>query len=332
MRDSARQIHIICKPKKLIRFTININENLSAMWSEMGTEIVVPKGVFYFSVLAAIVSIVLLFPYGATLEFVPWLADLTYFFDVSQMLSFFFLLIVAGAWLRASVPRFKVRFWYLLFVALMILLFFCLEQLFVGDSIATDFFARSKIEQRLPEPVLTVAVMNFAQTLFGRTFSLNVPNSTPSDFVLRQWTITLVGFFFLAQPQMKWSGKRRFLCGILFLSLLVYVSLARVVRLQHSPLDVAASLGFGVILVWPFLFLLAEAKGNPPESDIYYCFVFSALVTFGCFVTIATKPNWPAIWVLLVLAAPIFIAIRKALRVWGIRELGHSKVGATENA
>jgi hypothetical protein len=279
----------------------------------MATAIAIPKNVFYSSILIAIVSMIFLFPFGVTVPLVQWLADVGYAFDIAQMLSFFFIILLLNSWLQNSHTRILDRLKYLLLAALGLLIFFCIEQLFVGDSIATGFFARQKLTARLPEPYLTQTVMNMAQNLFGRAFSANVLNSTPSDFALRQWTITILGLFFLDQPQMKLSSFKKNLSRIILFSALIYLSFARVVRLQHTPLDIAVSLGFGIILVWPLLFLAAEATNNPPGTDIYYSFVFAYLVIFGGFVTIANSPNWPTAWLFLLLFAPAFFAVRFGL-------------------
>jgi hypothetical protein len=276
--------------------------------------ILVPEEIFYSSIIIALLSMFFLIPYSAFAQYNSTLVYLSGAFDSFQMVSFFILLVVIGSWLKASRFDRKERVVMLFLIAFLILLLFCVQQLLVADSISTEFFGRVKIDSREPEPWLTTTVTTYAKAIFGGRVSTGIDNATPSDFVLRQWTITLLSFLFLSQRQLKWRILSKRIIQVILILILLYISFARYVRLQSAPLDMAVSLGLGNIMIWPILFLIAEVGSAPPDSDIYYSFAFSCIILLACFSVVAKNPSWPGIWLLLLPAVPAFVLARYMLR------------------
>jgi hypothetical protein len=274
----------------------------------------VSEGVFYSSIGAVLLSMIIFFSLSSFARYDLVLGYITWPFDILQLASFWVVLYVIDSWVKTSRPRFRNRVLILLTISVFLIALFCIQQLFVGDSIASEFFGRIKVSTRMEEPILTKTVSRIAEIIFGNSLRLDNLNAAPSDFVLRQWTITLVAFLVLSQPQLKWKTFRKRIVQASFIFTFLFVAFARYARLQAAPLDIAITLGVGNIMVWPILFLWAEAGSTPPDPDIYYSFVFSSFILIAGFATIAKDPTWPFVWYLLILFAPLFFLARYGLK------------------
>jgi len=213
----------------------------------------VARSLFYSSLALSIILLVFLSPFNYPLYPNKALEYLTYWLDpiIFQIGTLGALLLLVYIWLGRRHPERKfydIRSPFMCVSAFIVLLFF-LEVRF-DNFFASMFFGIESYWQPLEEPFIT----SWIEKVSGIQIIVT-GDSTPSGFALRQWILTLGIFLILDQPDLYL--KKRYGNAVRSISslALIYVSLARIIRLAHVPTDIAVSIALGTIIFWGVFFL-----------------------------------------------------------------------------
>jgi len=252
---------------------------------------IIPKGLFNWSLLISVVSLLLLSPFSEALPIMPWFAQIVYYFDLVQLLSFLVTLVLLSKWIKTLKPTSITA---PILVAFIVVLLFAFETKFVGDSFGVNFFGFEKPVSPFEEPLITKWIKQFET---GSPY-----NSAPSDFVIRQWIILLMGCFAAGQPQLRFKGKTTLK---IFLSIsVIYVVFGRLFRLAHTPIDVAISIVLATFMFWSTILLIAIVTGVPIDVDIKSRYSILCLLSIAFFMLVS---NNPVAWVYLIFAFPLIV-------------------------
>lgn len=204
-----------------------------------------------------------------------------YLFDILQLLSFIILLIMIWQFLY-------IRKRTILLIILILLVFAGLE-LYWGNSFAEKFFSHPAVKPEFfEEPFL----FNFVKSKIATLDSGVANNSSPSGFAFRQWFITLLALSLLIRNNKRPKKKRgwsKFLT-IFFITSFVYVALARVLRQQHTPLDVAIAMCLGSAVFFLSMFIVDAIFRIKIDKELYHFHLTSVIVLLIIFMTISYNP------------------------------------------
>jgi hypothetical protein len=267
---------------------------------DQSRDFTIPEGLFNWSLLVTVVCLLVMSPIREALPPVPVVAALFYAFDWVQLGSFVIVGALLWMWMTAIGIRPRQRGLFLILV----LMAFVVETWLIGDSFGVVFFGFKRPDSPFPEPPFTQ---------FIKLFQSRSPlNSAPSDFAIRQWAITLIGFFVLDQP--RFVLKKRTPLKILFSICAVYVICARLFRLAHTPADIGVSLAMASFGFWSIALLIAIGLGVSLSRDIESRYSIVCCLTVAYFILVSNNPLG---WICILFAFPVLAWISATTaRTW----------------
>ena len=202
-----------------------------------------------------------------------------YLFDILQLLSFIILSIMIWQFLHIRKGT----------ILLITLILFLGLELYWGNSFAEKFFSHPAVKPEFfEEPFL----FNFVKSKIGTLDSGVANNSSPSGFAFRQWIVTLLALSFLVRNNKRPKKKRdwsKFLT-IFFITSFVYVALARILRQQHTPLDVAIAMCLGTAVFFLSMFIVDAIFRIKIDKELYHFHLTSVIVLLIILMTISYNP------------------------------------------
>jgi len=265
------------------------------------------KSLAYYTLIISTACVVLFSPFDYPVYPNKVLVYLTYWLDplIFQFLSLGLLLILVHYWSVRRYPYGKIWMIGTPFIVLLFLLEIRFDNLF-----ASLLFGKERYWQPLDEPFFTSWIKNLFPSL------LSTGDSTPSGFALRQWMLTLGIFFMLDRSNLPLDKRySNAIKGYSSLAL-VYVSLARVLRLAHVPVDIAVSIALGAIAFWGMIFLGCSILRISLAEDIS---VFYGLTSFLISIILTMISNYPSLWILIIftfiIVAWLALIVNKSTRV-----------------
>lgn len=297
-----------CAPAYPHRATLIVCQealSISILGMDQSRGFVIPEGLFNWCLLVSVVCLLVLSPIREALPPIPVVANLFYAFDLVQFGSFVMALLLLWMWLRAIGIRPGRRY----LALFLVLIAFVVEAWLIGDSFGVHMFGFRRPISPFSEPPITQ---------FMKQFESSSPlNSAPSDFAVRQWAITLIGFFVLDQP--GFVLKKRIPLKIFFSISAVYVICARLFRLAHTPADIGVSIAMTSFGFWSIALLIAIALGLSLSRDIESRYAILCCVTVGYFILVSNNPLG---WIFILFAFPVIAWISAtAARVWNQHHL-----------
>jgi len=202
-----------------------------------------------------------------------------YFFDILQLLSFIILVIMIWRFLHIRKRT----------ILVIILILFIGLELYWGNSFAEKFFSHPAVKPEFfEEPFL----FNFVKSKIATLDSGVANNSSPSGFAFRQWIVTLLSLSLLVRNNKRLKKKKgwsKFLT-IFFITSFVYVALARILRQQHTPVDVAIAMCLGTAVLFLSIFISDAIFRIKIDKELYHFYLTFVIVSLIIFMTISYDP------------------------------------------
>lgn len=205
----------------------------------------------------------------------------------------------------------------LLILALLFAPLVVFEEQFAATSFSREL---GPVEKEIPEPPLTRTLESIAHQLGIEPpdDEISTVGFAPSGWVVRQTLLALLGTFLLGQNNL---GLGRLCSRTLRVFLpvsVIYIALARIFRLRHTPLDVGTAVCVATLLFF-FGLILTSSLGNwlgrwrvectKSQYDLFLLFALGSIIIL----TVASLTYFwlVALYVFLIMIGPLY-----TLRGW----------------